>query len=59
MAVYDRILVPTDRSDGTEKTLDHAVEMATRYGAAIHTLAVVDERQFEQLDGEQKFETRD
>lgn len=55
--MYDRILVPTDGSDGTSKTLDHAVEMANRYGAYIHTMAVVDERQFEQLEGESKFET--
>jgi nucleotide-binding universal stress UspA family protein len=55
--MYDRILVPTDGSEGTGKTLDHAVEMAQRYDAAIHALAVVYERQFEQLDGERKFET--
>ncbi|WP_340101382.1 universal stress protein [Salinibaculum salinum] len=55
--MYDRILVPTDGSEGTEKTLDHAVEMATRYDADIHALAVIDERQFEQLEGDQKFET--
>lgn len=55
--MYDRILVPTDGSEGTSETLDHAVEMATRYDAAIHTLAVVDERQVEQLQGESKYET--
>lgn len=55
--MYDRVLVPTDGSEGTGKTLDHAVEMATRYDAAIHALAVVDERQFEKLDGERKYET--
>ena len=55
--MYAKILVPTDGSDGTEKTLDHAIEMAQRYDAAVHALAVIDERQFEQLDGESKFET--
>lgn len=55
--MYTRILVPTDGSDGTGKTLDHAVEMAQRYDAAIHALAVIDERQFEQLEGESRFET--
>jgi len=56
--MYDAILVPTDGSEGTAKTLDHAVEMARRYDAAIHALAVVDERQFEQLDGDSKYETQ-
>ena len=56
--MYDTILVPTDGSDGTAKTLDHAVEMASRYGADIHALAVVDERQFESLRGDSKYETQ-
>ncbi|MFC7135129.1 MULTISPECIES: universal stress protein [Salinibaculum] len=56
--MYDTILVPTDGSDGTAKTLDHAVEMASRYGADIHALAVVDERQFESLKGDSKYETQ-
>ncbi|WP_302080256.1 universal stress protein [Salinibaculum rarum] len=55
--MYDTILVPTDGSEGTRKTLGHAVEMATRYDASIHALAVVDERQFTQLEGEHRFET--
>jgi nucleotide-binding universal stress UspA family protein len=56
--MYDRILVPTDGSEGTSKTLDHGVEMARRYDAAIHTMAVIDERRFEQLQGDSKFETK-
>jgi nucleotide-binding universal stress UspA family protein len=55
--MYDTILVPTDGSEGTAKTLEHAMEMAERYGAGIHALAVVDERQFEQLEGEPRYET--
>jgi nucleotide-binding universal stress UspA family protein len=55
--MYDRILVPTDGSEGTSKTLDHALEMARRYDAVVHTMAVVDERRFEQLEGDSKFET--
>jgi nucleotide-binding universal stress UspA family protein len=56
--MYDTILVPTDGSEGTAKTLDHAVELARRYDAAVHALAVVDERQFEVLDGDSKYETQ-
>lgn len=56
--MYDRLLVPTDGSSATQETLAHAFEMAERYGATIHALAVVDERQFSQLDGEQRYETQ-
>lgn len=55
--MYDRILVPTDGSDGTAKTLEHALEMADRYDASLHALAVVDERQLEGLAGERLYET--
>ena len=51
--MYDAILVPTDGSEGTAKTLDNGVEMARHYDAAIHALAVVDERQYEPLDGDE------
>lgn len=56
--MYDRLLVPTDGSQATGETLEHALEMARRYDAAVHTLAVVDERQFQQLDGQQRYETQ-
>ncbi|GAA0673418.1 universal stress protein [Natronoarchaeum mannanilyticum] len=42
--MYDDILVPTDGSDGTERTLDHAVEIARNHGARLHALSVVDRR---------------
>ena len=56
--MYDRLLVPTDGSQATGETLEHALEMARRYEAAVHALAVVDERQFQQLDGQQRYETQ-
>jgi len=56
--MYERILVPTDGSEGTSETLEHALEMASRYDAAIDALAVVDERQFESLSDEQLEETQ-
>jgi nucleotide-binding universal stress UspA family protein len=41
MAAYDRILVPTDGSDGVERAIDHAVEEAAIHGATIHGLYVL------------------
>jgi len=38
----DRILVPTDGSEGATSALDHAVTIATETDATIHLLAVVD-----------------
>jgi len=42
--MYDAILVPTDGSEGVDRTLEHAVEMARRYDATLHALYVVDRR---------------
>lgn len=56
--MYDRILVPTDGSDGTTETLEHALGMARRYDTDVHAIAVVDERQFQQLEGETLYETQ-
>ncbi|MFA9517113.1 universal stress protein [Halopenitus sp. H-Gu1] len=40
--MYDRILVPTDGSDVAEAAVDHAIDLAERYGADIHALYVAD-----------------
>jgi nucleotide-binding universal stress UspA family protein len=40
--MYDNILVPTDGSETAEVAVEHAVEMAKRYEATLHTLYVVD-----------------
>ena len=40
--MYDRILVPTDGSDGTRGAVEHAIDLALRYDAALHTLYVVE-----------------
>jgi len=40
--VYDRILFPTDGSDGAATALDHALDLAAVHDAAIHVLFVVD-----------------
>ncbi|GAB6862605.1 universal stress protein [Haloplanus litoreus] len=42
--MYDAILVPTDGSEGVDRTLDHAIEMARNHDATVHALYVVDRR---------------
>lgn len=42
--MYETILVPTDGSDGTEKALRHAIEIAGTRGSTLHALSVVDRR---------------
>lgn len=41
--MYDRLLVPTDGSRGTERAVDQAIALATRFDAHVDALAVVDE----------------
>jgi nucleotide-binding universal stress UspA family protein len=40
--MYDRIVVPTDGSDGTRGAVEHAIDLATTYDATLHTIYVVD-----------------
>ncbi|MFC7325581.1 universal stress protein [Halorubrum rutilum] len=40
--MYDRILLPTDGSEGVDRAIDHAVDAAERYDATLHVLYVVD-----------------
>lgn len=40
--MYEHILVPTDGSEAAEAAVEHAVDLAARYGATIHALYVVD-----------------
>jgi nucleotide-binding universal stress UspA family protein len=44
--MYDRILVPTDGSSGTDETLEHAFHVAADNDATVHALYVVDRRLF-------------
>ena len=56
--MYDRILLPTDGSDGTEQALSHAVEIAEGRDATIHALSVVDGRFYLAADEAQKPELK-
>ncbi|MFC7076736.1 universal stress protein [Haloarcula halophila] len=40
--MYDHILIPTDGSDTANAAVDHAVDLAEKYGAELHALYVVD-----------------
>jgi nucleotide-binding universal stress UspA family protein len=48
--MYDDILVPTDGSDASNRALEHAVDLASQYGATIHVLYVVDAGSYASLD---------
>ncbi|WP_224449250.1 universal stress protein [Haloprofundus salilacus] len=41
MGMYERILVPTDGSEGVERAIGHAVDLADAHGATIHAIYVV------------------
>jgi nucleotide-binding universal stress UspA family protein len=43
ISVYERILVPTDGSEGSAHVALQAIDLAEQYGATIHALYVVDE----------------
>ena len=38
----NRILLPTDGSDGTERAVEHAIDHGTIYDTALHVLYVVE-----------------
>jgi nucleotide-binding universal stress UspA family protein len=48
--MYDRILVPTDGSESMTTVYDHAADVASRRGATVHALYVLDDRAFLTLE---------
>jgi nucleotide-binding universal stress UspA family protein len=42
--MYDHILFPTDGSDATDATIEHAATLAETYDATVHVLSVADSR---------------
>ncbi|MFB6126053.1 MAG: universal stress protein [Halolamina sp.] len=56
MALYDRILVPTDGSDGVERAVQHAVDLARDNGATLHALYVVNTASYAGLPMESSWE---
>lgn len=57
--MYERILVPTDGSEGTDAALDHALDIAGTRGATLHALSVVDRRIYISADGDDQAEIRE
>lgn len=53
--MYERILVPTDGSDGTERALEHALEVASA-DTTVHVLSVVDRRIYLSADKDRQEE---
>ncbi|AGN02128.1 UspA domain-containing protein [Salinarchaeum sp. Harcht-Bsk1] len=41
--MYDQFLLPTDGSDGTDRAIDHSLELAGTYDATLHVLSVLDD----------------
>ncbi|XVH31559.1 universal stress protein [Haloferacaceae archaeon DSL9] len=48
--MYDEILVPTDGSPAATAALDHALTLASTFGARLHALYVVDGAVYTSLD---------
>jgi nucleotide-binding universal stress UspA family protein len=44
--MYDRLLVPTDGSEGAEAAARHGLNLATAFDSQMHLLSVVDERSY-------------
>jgi nucleotide-binding universal stress UspA family protein len=55
--VYDSILVPTDGSDTAQTAVDHAIDHAKQYDAALHTLYVVEEPPMDEAAGPEVLES--
>lgn len=45
--MYDRILYPTDGSDGAKAAIDHVQTLASAFDATVHVLHAVDDRPVE------------
>lgn len=41
--MYDRILLPTDGSEGTDRAVDEAIDLAAETGAELHVLFVIED----------------
>lgn len=48
--MYERVLFPTDGSEGSDVALEHALELAHRFDAPLHVLYVVDVRALQGSD---------
>lgn len=49
-AMYDEVLILTDRSRNASMAADHGISLAKRYGATVHVLHVIDTTTVEMTD---------
>jgi nucleotide-binding universal stress UspA family protein len=54
--MYDKILVPTDGSDGVERAVSHAVDLAATNDATVHALYVVNTASYSSMPMETSWE---
>lgn len=57
--MYDVLLVPTDGSEAATDAAEHAYSLGERYGATVHVLSVIEERESASIvgQGDEKLET--
>jgi nucleotide-binding universal stress UspA family protein len=51
--MYDSVLLPTDMSAGVDRAIEHAIDAAGRYDAALHVLYVVDAEAYSSYPGDE------
>ncbi|ELY84770.1 UspA domain-containing protein [Natrialba taiwanensis DSM 12281] len=51
-AMYDHVLIPTDGSDGTRRSITHGLAIADQFDATVHALSVVPEGPFGTFESE-------
>lgn len=56
MGMYERILVPTDGSEGVKRAVIHALDLAQNHGATVHAVYVVNTAGFTGLPMESSWE---
>ncbi|WP_248896964.1 universal stress protein [Haloplanus halobius] len=59
MGAYDRILVPTDGSEGVDRAIRHAIDLAQTHGAEVHGLYVLSTDTYAGLAMESSWESVD
>jgi nucleotide-binding universal stress UspA family protein len=55
--MYDHILVPTDGSTGTDRAVEHALDLAEAYDADLHVLYVVNTSAYSTLPADANWES--
>ena len=55
--MYDDILVPTDGSEGTNKAVEHALDITKKYDATAHVVYVVNTSAYSTLPADSNWES--